>query len=147
MSACQRPMPLKPARPMASQRSSNSNVLYSAAECGSAPPAEVQYEAISSTSLIQPPLNTTHRCGGVSGGRPPPELGRCEAGARGERFKLSPHHFRMHARKGFLLREPAVRACDDVLPPHYTGEPHDPVRNYLRMLHRDDVVSNHAGNK
>ncbi len=53
----------------------------------------------------------------------------------------------MHAGKRFLLREPAVRACDDVLSPHYTGEPHDPVRNYLRMLHRDDVVSNHAGNK
>ena len=53
----------------------------------------------------------------------------------------------MHAGQRFLLREAAIRACDDVLSTYYTGEPHDPVRNYLRMLHRDHVVSNHAGNK
>src|SRR5262245_15482295 len=52
MSECHRPTPLKPARAMASTRSLNSKVLYSLSECGMAPPARVQYEAISSTLLI-----------------------------------------------------------------------------------------------
>src|ERR1700761_2401666 len=78
---------------------------------------------------------------------PPPELGRREAGPRGERFKLSPHHLRMHASDGFRLRESAIGPGDDGLPSHEPGEPHDAIRDHLRMLYRDHVVCNDPGNK
>src|ERR1017187_2552190 len=76
-----------------------------------------------------------------------PKLFSGQAGARGQRFQLGPHHTGMNSLDDFRLGKAAIGSGDHIFASDEICKADDAVGDETRMLDYDRVVGNDAGDK